>query len=127
VTQRNPDYGDAWSALGYLYLWWSKPIKAVDALSFCINLIPDNPELFISRAKAHLSSNQLQLAKDDLEKAKLYGGIEDVIDPLSLFVQEKIESNEAAKTLKFLEEANVQFSQSRYDSALTLYLKIIRK
>ena len=125
VTELRPDYGDAWSALGHLYLWWSKPIKAVDALSFCINLIPDNPELFISRAKAHLSSNQLQLAKDDLEKAKLYGGIEDVIDPLSLFVQEKIESNEAAKTLKFLEEANVQFSQSRYDSALTLYLKII--
>ncbi len=125
VTGHRPDYGDAWSALGHLYLWWNKPEKAVDALSTCITLIPDNPELYIALSKAHISSNQLQSAKEDLEKAKLFGGVKDVIDPLAFFVREKMERDSAAKALKLLEEANAKFTQSLFDSARTLYLKII--
>ncbi|MFQ6678477.1 MAG: YaiO family outer membrane beta-barrel protein [Fidelibacterota bacterium] len=125
VIQQRPDYGDAWSALGHLYLWWNNPEKAVTTLSTCITLIPDNPELYISLSKAHLSSNELHLARSDLETARRLGGKDDIIDPLTVFIQKKIEKNEAEKAQKLLTEANAKFSQSLFDSALTLYLKII--
>ena len=125
VTQRNPDYGDAWSALGHLYLWWSKPIKAVDALSFCINLIPDNPELFISRAKAHLASNDLQLAENDLEKAHTLGGDTELILRIRKNIDDYNSNATKRKSFELLRKADSLFTLTLYDSASSLYEQIV--
>ncbi|MGH7770819.1 MAG: tetratricopeptide repeat protein [Candidatus Binatia bacterium] len=82
VTERFPTYADAWSALGDLYLWSGRADLAVSAYTKWVELSPDEPGPYISRAKAHRDARRFSLAREELFSARVKGGDRDEIDRL---------------------------------------------
>lgn len=82
VTESTPEYSDAWAALGDLYMWSDRPERAVDAYTKYVVLKPDDPQAYISRAKAYVGTRRFTTARTDLNKAQQYGGDETEIDKI---------------------------------------------
>ena len=83
VAENYPKYGDAWSALGDVYLWSKRPEQAVQAYTKWIELEPDNPDAYLARAKAYRDNRQFSLTRRDLAAARSKGGDADEIDRIS--------------------------------------------
>jgi len=81
VTTRFPDYGDAWSALGDVYLWSDRPGDAVKAFDNWIAAEPNEPRAYIARARAHRSSGDVDTARVDFEAAREHGAPASEIEP----------------------------------------------
>ncbi len=80
VTKRSPGYGDAWSALGDMYLWSDRPSDAVNAYGKWIAAEPGDPRAYIARARAHRSAGDLDAAGADFEAARAHGAPDSEID-----------------------------------------------
>lgn len=73
VTTRKPDYADAWSALGDMYLWSNRPQQAAEAYGHWIALVPDSSEALIARGRAWRSAGQMEQARADFAAAGAHG------------------------------------------------------
>ncbi len=82
VTSEYPTYAEAWMALGNLYFWWGRPGEAVDAYSSWIDLIPDQPAAYITRARAYRAARHFPQARRDLRRAARLKGDQAAIDQL---------------------------------------------
>lgn len=77
-----PAYGDAWSALGDLYLWTARTEKAAESYSCWAELEPDSPAPLVARAKAWRAARRFPLARQDLQGARERGGEGEALDQL---------------------------------------------
>lgn len=66
VVRTVPTYGDAWSALGDLYLWTARTAEAVESYSRWAVLDPASPAPLLARAKAWRAARRFPLARKDL-------------------------------------------------------------
>ena len=80
VTTLFPQYGDAWSALGDVYLWSDRPHDAVTAYGKWIGAAPDNPNAYIERGRAHRATGSLDASRADFEAARTHGAPAPEID-----------------------------------------------
>lgn len=69
VTARKPDYADAWSALGDLYLWSDRPKRAAEAYAHWVALAPDAPAPLIARGRAWRAAGDMGAARADFAAA----------------------------------------------------------
>lgn len=69
VTQASPEYADAWSALGDMYLWSDRPEQAVAAYDRWVALRPDDASAQLARGRAHRSAGNIALARADFTAA----------------------------------------------------------
>src|SRR5205823_2904679 len=53
VTTLLPQYGDAWAALGDLYLWSDRPAEAIQAYSRWVSVQPNEPGAYLARSRAY--------------------------------------------------------------------------
>jgi YaiO family outer membrane protein len=82
VTNKTPEYTDAWMALGNIYRWIEQPEKAIDAYTKGIELQPENSDTYINRARAFQQYGDSDSALHDLETAKTLNGNLEEIEPL---------------------------------------------
>jgi YaiO family outer membrane protein len=113
VTTRLPDYGDAWSALGDVYLWSDRPRDAIVAYSKWIAVNPDNSRAYITRAKAHRAANELDAARADFEAALSHGAPDSEINQYltSLLRSRQVPESEGPETYKWLLNLSYGFSE----------------
>lgn len=69
VTKNYPEYGDAWSALGDMYLWSGEPVKALEMYSIWMAVDPDSPDPHMKRANAYVALRLFPQAREDLRIA----------------------------------------------------------
>jgi YaiO family outer membrane protein len=74
ATTASPDYADAWSALGDMYLWSDQPAKAAEAYTHWVALRPDDPAPRIARGRALRATGAKDAARVDFEAARAMGG-----------------------------------------------------
>lgn len=69
VTAASPQYADAWSALGDMYLWSDRPEQAVAAYARWRELQPADPRPLMSRSRAYRALGSKDDARADLQAA----------------------------------------------------------
>jgi YaiO family outer membrane protein len=69
VTGARPDYADAWSALGDMYLWSGRPRLAADAYAHWVALAPDDPAPRVARGRALRDAGDPEGARIDFAAA----------------------------------------------------------
>ena len=113
VTARFPRYGDAWSALGDMYLWSDRPDSAVTAYGQWIAAEPAEPRAYLARARAYRAVGNLKAAKADLELARAHGATDAEIDRLLAALERRAEP-EAVIPAGFQWQASLDYSLSRF-------------
>lgn len=113
VTNRLPDYGDGWSALGDMYFWSDRPDAAVKSYDRWIAAQPAEPRAYLARARVYRSMGDLIAARADLEMARAHGAAAVEVDRL-LAVLERRAEPEAAKPKGFLWAASLSSSFSHF-------------
>lgn len=73
ATAAAPDYADAWSGLGDMYLWSDRPDQAVQAYGRWIALAANDPAAYIARGRARRAAGDSAGAKLDFDAAGGYG------------------------------------------------------
>jgi len=58
ATTLLPEYGDAWAALGDLYLWSGRPADAIQAYTRWVSVQPNEPAAYLARSKAYRALEQ---------------------------------------------------------------------
>ena len=70
ATVAAPNYADAWSALGDLYLWSDRPRQAADAYGRWLALAPaQDPAPLIARGRAFRAAGEFAAARTDFQAA----------------------------------------------------------
>ncbi len=82
VTSNYPQDADAWSAQADLYRWWQKPEKSLVACNTWLELEPENPNVFISRARTNMLLRKFPDARSDLRTAQKLSGDDETINRL---------------------------------------------
>ena len=95
VTTRSPAYGDAWSALGDLYLRSDRPTEAVHAYGRWIAASSNDPRAYIARARAHRSAGDFDAAHADFEAARAHGAPDTEVDEYLTSLQRRRQDPEA--------------------------------
>lgn len=73
ATSAAPDYADAWSALGDMYLWSDRPGKAAQAYTRWMALRPDDPAPRVARGRALRAAGANDAARGEFEAAGAMG------------------------------------------------------
>ncbi|MEO7251089.1 MAG: YaiO family outer membrane beta-barrel protein [Arenimonas sp.] len=74
VTSAKPDYADAWSALGDLYLWSGQPDLAAEAYGHWLALAPvSDPAPLVARGRAYRAAGNMTAANADFQAAAARG------------------------------------------------------
>lgn len=120
VTRDSPGYGDAWSALGDMYLWSDRPMQAVEAYSQWAQLQPDRPAPLLARSRAHRAAGEPALATVDLDTAAARGADPGVVERARVALVPRISNPEAVAPAGFrwqlqAEAGRTAFSGSRAD------------
>ncbi len=89
VTTLLPDYGDAWAALGDLYLWSGRPADAIRAYTRWVSVQPNEPAAYLARSRAYRSDRTA--ARADLEKARASGATDAEVDRLIASLEQRSE------------------------------------
>lgn len=113
VTTRLPGYGDAWSALGDMYLWSDRPDSAVKAYGRWIAAQPAEARAYLARARVYHSMGDLKAARADLETARAHGAAAAEVDRLLAALERRAEP-EAVKPEAFLWAASLGYSFSHF-------------
>ncbi|MEW6329871.1 MAG: YaiO family outer membrane beta-barrel protein [Pseudomonadota bacterium] len=113
VTARSPGYGDAWSALGDMYLWSDRPDSAVKAYGRWISAQPAESRAYLARAGAYRSMGNLAAARADLEMARARGASAAEVDRLLAALERRSEP-EAVRPEGFRWGASVGYSASSF-------------
>lgn len=82
VVRTAPTYGDAWSALGDLYLWTARTAEAVESYSRWAALEPTSAAPLLARARAWRAARRFPLARQDLLAASDRGAEAKVVSLL---------------------------------------------
>ncbi len=116
VTRRSPDYGDAWSALGDMYLWSDRPEDAVKAYGRWTAADPDDPRAYIARARAHRSAGNLDAALADFGAARAHGAPGSEIDQYLTSLQRRRQEPEAQVPDIYTWSASVSYDFSKFST-----------
>jgi YaiO family outer membrane protein len=95
VTAANPDYADAWSALGDMYLWSDRPTQAVEAYARWAELRPDDPAATVALARAQRSAGDLAAARGTIQAAGARGLDPAQVDDFLATLQPRTDNPEA--------------------------------
>ncbi len=114
VTKRSPDYGDAWSALGDMYLWSDRPSDAVNAYGKWIAADPGDPSAYIARARARRSAGDLEAAGADFEAARAHGAPDSEIDRYLLSLKQRRSESESAAPEAYKWLASLSYGYGKY-------------
>lgn len=90
VTERFPDYSDAWSGLGLSYERSGDLRRASDVYDRWIEAEPENAEAYVARARVHVALGRDQAAERELEAARRLGAPTSDIRPL----QDRIDTSD---------------------------------
>jgi YaiO family outer membrane protein len=90
VTAATPDYADAWSALGDMYLWSDRPQQAADAYARWSQLSPADPAAAIAMGRAHRAAGDAAAAQRDFEAARTRGADAAQVDDYLASLQPRI-------------------------------------
>jgi YaiO family outer membrane protein len=101
VTKRLPNYGDAWSALGDVYLRSGRPAQAVDAYGRWIAANSKDPLAYIARGRAHRSAGNSGAARIDFEAARTYGAPDSEVDQYLTTVEERRQNPESGAPTQY--------------------------
>lgn len=71
-----PDYADAWSVLGNMYLWSGRPLHAAEAYGRWARLRPDDPAPRLARARALQAAEDAAASHMELETTRAGPGEE---------------------------------------------------
>lgn len=122
VTAASPEYADAWSALGDLYLWSDRPEQAVAAYSRWTTLRAADPDPLLARSRAHRAAGDRDAARADLQAAAALGADRAAVDTAiaTLDVPPRVNNPEAIAPAGFTwslqaELGRTAFSGSRDD------------
>lgn len=96
ATTASPNYSDAWSALGNMYVWSEQPKLAVEAYGRWVSLNPKESAPYLARGRAHRALGDFTAARTDFETAAALGADQSEIknDLASLTV--RVQNPEAA-------------------------------
>lgn len=95
VTTAKPDYADAWSALGDMYLWSDRPQQAAAAYARWSELRSDDPAATIALGRAHRAAGDFDAARSDFEGARARGADPAQVDDYLASLQPRIADQEA--------------------------------
>jgi YaiO family outer membrane protein len=95
VTKRSPEYGDAWSALGDVYVRSDRPAEAVRAYGGWIAADPTNPAPYLARARAHRAAGNADDARADFEAARTRGAPDREVDDYLVSLEERRQNPES--------------------------------
>lgn len=98
VTTRAPEYADAWSALGDMYLWSGRPQQAAEAYGHWMALKPDDPAAAIARGRAHRAAGDAEAARVDFAAAQARGADAEVVAQLVESTRPRIATPESVVT-----------------------------
>ena len=71
VTIADPNYADAWAALGNLYLWSDRPVRSAEAYGRWLALAAaGDPAPLIARGRAYRAAGDYPAARADFEAAR---------------------------------------------------------
>ena len=96
VTTAKPDYADAWSALGDMYLWNDRPQQAASAYARWAELDTSNPAPVIALGRAHRAAGDLDAARADFAAARARGADPAQVDDYFATLQPRIADQENA-------------------------------
>lgn len=117
VTSLSPQYGDAWAALGDLYLWSARPADALQAYTRWVSVQPNEPAAYLARYKAYRSLGDRAAARAELEKARASGATAAQVDPLIAALEQRA-APQAAQVGNFRWLAYVGDTYSNFSSSL---------
>lgn len=118
VTERSPEYLDAWNALANMYSWSDQHNKAIDAYSKLIMLQTTNADAYLARAKEYRNINEFTLAKKDLHLASSLGAA--TTNEESYIKELEIKSKDSANVIapsEFSWSASLSSSLSKFTPA----------
>lgn len=95
ATTAQPDYADAWSALGDMYLWSDRPLQAATAYARWNELRPDDPEPAIALGRAHRAAGDYDAARAGFTAARARGADPARVDDYLASLQQRIADQEA--------------------------------
>jgi YaiO family outer membrane protein len=95
VTTAKPDYADAWSALGDMYLWNDRPQQAASAYARWAELDTSDPAPVIALGRAHRAAGDLDAARADFAAARVRGADPAQVDDYQASLQPRIADQEA--------------------------------
>lgn len=95
VTKRLPTYGDAWSALGDVYLRSGRAAQAVGAYGKWIAVNPNDPLAYIARGRAHRSANNVDAARVDFQAAGAHGAPDAEVEEYLVSLDQRRQNPEA--------------------------------
>ena len=96
VTTAKPDYADAWSALGDMYLWSDRPQQAASAYARWAELDTRDPAPVIALGRAHRAAGDFAAARGDFGAARARGADAAQVDDYLASLQPRIADQEAA-------------------------------
>ncbi|GAB3344649.1 YaiO family outer membrane beta-barrel protein [Lysobacter tyrosinilyticus] len=96
VTTAKPDYADAWSGLGDMYLWSDRPQQAATAYTRWSELRSDDPAASIALGRAHRAAGDFAAARADFEAARTRGADPAQVDDYLASLQPRIADQETA-------------------------------
>lgn len=116
VTTRSPAYGDAWSALGDLYLRSGRPAEAVGAYGRWIATNTDDPLAHLARARAYREAGDLEAAGADFEAARAHGAPDVEVDQYLASPQRRRQNPESDVPLPYHWSARLSFGLSDFSA-----------
>lgn len=116
VIKRFPQYGDAWSALGDVYLWSDRPRDAVNAYGKWISAEPEDPRAYTARAKAYRSAGDFAAARADFEAARAHGAPGSEIDDYLTALRRRRQEPESAAPESFKWYAGLSYDVSTFST-----------
>lgn len=102
ATSAKPDYADAWSALGDMYLWSDRPQQAAEAYARWAELRPEDPAATIALGRAHRSAGDFGAARADFNAARARGADSAQVDDYLASLQPRIADPDAVLPAGFL-------------------------
>ena len=120
VTAASPNYADAWSALGNMYMWSDRPMLAIEAFGRWVDLRPTDPAPHIARGRAYRAAGDYAAARADFEAAATAGADAKQIESYLLSPKPQVNNPEAVIPAGFLWSASLgaswtTFSPDRQD------------
>lgn len=120
ATAASPDYADAWSALGNIYLWSDRPRQAIAPFDRWIDLRPTDPAPRIARGRAYRAMGEYAAARADFDSALALGADASDVESYLLTLTPRVNNPDAAVPPGYLWSATAGaswtgFSDSRQD------------
>ncbi|GAB3100307.1 YaiO family outer membrane beta-barrel protein [Lysobacter terrae] len=115
VTTAKPDYADAWSALGDMYLWSDRPQQAATAYARWAELNPNDPAASIALGRAQRAGGDTAAAQMAFESARARGADPAQVDDYVASLQPRIVEPDAVLPAGYLWALRVGGTHTSFD------------